>query len=111
MLQITLRKKVELLYDKYPELIEDQRMLEFIILNHYNDIRYILTTPSYNELRYMLSDSRLSLNDYKEAPHAEDIARAARKVREKRGIEPNAKRRRKQEEMRDAYSTQARLEL
>lgn len=110
MLQITLHKKIHKLYSVYPELVNDNRLLEFIMLTSYDDLDYILK-HRYDELRWLLSDARISLNDYRDAPSLESITRAARFVRAYMGIEPNSKRKRREDEMRDAYSTQARLEL
>ena len=110
MLQTTLHKKIKTLYERYPRLIEDSRLLEFILLTMPYDLQYLMR-HEYEDLKYLLSDRRLDLNSYRDAPTVESIARAARHVREEMGIETNDKRSRRELEMRTAYSTQSRLEM
>lgn len=80
------------------------------MLTMYNDLAYVMK-HNFEDLKYVLSDVRISLNEYRDAPTLESITRAARHVREVMGIEPDGRRKRQQEEMRQAYSTQARLEF
>ena len=82
MKQAKLHNQIRSLYKRYPELVNDNRLLEFIMLTCYDDMFYLMT-HKYEDLKYVLSDRRVTLNDYRDAPPLEGITRAARKVRER----------------------------
>lgn len=76
-----LENQIHQLYKRFPELVSNNRLLEFIMLTLYDNLDYVMQHP-YHELKYLLSDQRLNLNAYLDAPALESITRAARKVRE-----------------------------
>lgn len=80
MKQRSIEQRIWALYYRFPEIIDDQKLLEFIFLNEI-DINY-MTNLSYSGLKLKITDMSMSFNDYHHGPSIESITRAIRRVRQ-----------------------------